>query len=392
MAEPQAKTRQSWFERNPKKSIVLLLFMFLLAATYGAEKLLAYINQVHHLVVFTDRRYINLREILPYVDTVDVPPDKAIRTSDGLVQKPYRVRTDANGFMLPYNHYEKPDLTLVFLGGSTVACIYVDEDSRFPYLVGQLLQEKTGKKITSINSGVGGNNSLHSLDILLNKIIPFKPGAVVMMHNINDLVALIYDKTYWGKNPTRKPIVNFYFYKSFTGLKALTTMARDMYIPNLHAAVRILSHKISGKKAKDPDDEFAYIRGKKLTIDEAAIIDEFKMNLLTFINICRARKITPVLMTQFNRYKANPDPKVLTAMQGFSSDSGISVEQFMALYAKFNEAIREVGQDNGVQVIDLANLIPQDKKYIYDVVHLNTQGSQLAAQVISERLQPLVPK
>lgn len=392
MVEQHPKPPQTWFERNPKKSIALFLFMFLLAATYGAEKLLAYINHVHHLVVFTDRRYINLREILPGVDTVDVPPDRAIRTSDNLEQKPYRVRTDANGFMLPYNHYAKPDLTLVFLGASTTACIYVDEDQRYPYLVGQLLEQKTGKKITSINSGVGGNNSLHSLDILLNKIIPMKPDVVVMMHNINDLVTLIYDKTYWGNNPTRKPIVDFYFYKNLTGLKALSTLARDMYIPNLHAAIRILSHKIFGKKVKVQDDEFAYIRGKKLTINEAAIVDEFKMNLQTFINICRARKITPVLMTQFNRYKPNPDPKVLAAMQGFQSDSGISVDEFMALYAEFNEAIREVGKQNGVQVIDLANLIPQDKKYIYDVVHLNTTGSQLAAKVISERLQPLVPR
>ena len=38
-------------------------------------------------------------------------------------------------------------------------------------------------------------------------------------------------------------------------------------------------------------------------------LDEFKMNLQTFINICTARKITPVLMTQFNRYKADPDAK-----------------------------------------------------------------------------------
>ena len=175
MTDQHQKSSRTWFERNPKKTIALVLFVFLLAVTYGAEKLLAYINHTHNLVIFTDRRYINLREIPPNVDTVDVPTDLAVRTSDGLVQKPYRVRTDANGFMLPYNHYAKPDLKLFFLGGSTVACIYVDEDQRYPYLVGQLLQEKTGKKITSINAGVGGNNSLHSLDVLLNKIIPLKP-------------------------------------------------------------------------------------------------------------------------------------------------------------------------------------------------------------------------
>jgi hypothetical protein len=392
MADQQGQSPQNWFERHPKKTILWLVLIFILAGAYGAEKLLAHLNRTHNLVLFTERRYINLREILPGLDTVDVPPDKAVRESDGLVQKPYRVRTDARGFMLPYNRHEKPDLTLVFLGGSTVACIYVEEENRFPYLVGNLLAQKTGKQITSINSGVGGNNSLHSLDILLNKIIPVRPDAVVMMHNINDLVALIYDQTYWSRNPSRAAIVNFSFYKNLTGLKAIATLARDVYIPNLHAATRILSRKIFGKKVKDPDDEFAHIRGQKLTVDQAHILDEFRMNLQTFINICRARRITPVLMTQFNRYKANPDPKVLKAIQGFESDSGIPVREFIELYARFNQAIREVGQQNGVLVIDLAALIPQDKQYLYDVVHLKTEGSQLAAQLISEHLQPLVPR
>jgi hypothetical protein len=390
MADQQGYSPKNWFERNPKKTVLWLILSLMLAATYGAEKLLAYLNHTHNLVLFTERRYINLREILPRIDTVDVPPDKAVRESDGLVQKPYRVRTDAQGFMLPYHRYDKPDLTLVFLGGSTVACIYVEEENRYPYLVGNLLEQQTGKKITSLNSGVGGNNSLHSLDILLNKIIPVRPDVVVMMHNINDLVALIYDRTYWSKNPTRAAIVNFSSYKNLTGLKAIATLARDYYIPNLHAATRILSHKIFGKKVKEQDDEFAYIRGKKLTVDQAAILAEFKMNLNTFISICRARKITPVLMTQFNRYKADPDPKVLKAMQGFESDAGIPVSVFIDLYARFNQAIREVGEQNGVLVIDLAALIPQDKQYMYDVVHLNTRGSRLAAQLISERLQSQV--
>ena len=279
---------------------------------------------------------------------------------------------------------------MIFLGASTTACIYVDEDSRYPYLAGELLAQQTGKKITSINSGVGGNNSLHSLDILLNKLIPLKPDAVVLLHNINDLVALIYDKTYWSKNPTRQPIIDYKLYKDLTGIKAISTLARDTYIPNLHVAFRSLSKKIFGKKVKDPDDEFAYIRGKKIVFDPAQILEEFRMNLQTFINLCRARKITPVLMTQFNRYKADPDPKIKEAMQGFEKDSQISARQFKEIYDQFNEAVRQVGQDNGVLVIDLARLIPQESQYMYDVVHLNTAGSKLAARLISERLQPLV--
>jgi hypothetical protein len=389
MADQQGHSPKNWFERNPKKTVLWLVLSLMLAATYGAEKLLAYLNHTHNLVLFTERRYINLREILPRVDTVDVPSDKAVRESDGLVQKPYRVRTDGQGFMLPYHRYDKPDLTLVFLGGSTVACIYVEEENRFPYLVGNLLEKETGKKVTSINSGVSGNNSLHSLNILLNKVVPLKPDVVVMMENINDLIVLVYDRTYWNHNPSKAPIVDFTFYKNLKGLRALSTLARDTYIPNLHAAIRVLSHKIFAK-GKDPDDEFAQERGKEKELDQAKMVDEFKMILQTFINICRAQKITPVLMTQFNRVKANPDEKIREILQKFASDTKVQVSQFKEIYDKFNEAIVEVGQANHVLVIDLARLIPQESAYMYDVIHLKPAGSHLAAQIISEHLQKLV--
>ena len=387
---PPESPSKSWFEANPKKTIALVLLICLVGLTYAAEKVLAYLNHSQKMVLFTERRYINLREYQPNLDVVDLPSDKTLQEADGLEKKAYRVRTDANGFILPYKHYEKPDFEVIFLGASTTACIYVDEESRFPALVGNLLEEKTGKQVTSINSGVGGNNSLHSLDILLNKVIPLKPDVVVMLHNINDLVALIYDKTYWSRNPTRQPIIDYKLYKDLTGMKAVSTLARDTYIPNLHVAFRSLSKKIFGKQVKDPEDEFAYIRGKKIVFDPAQILAEFKMNLQTFINICTARKITPVLMTQFNRYKADPDAKIREAMAGFGKDSGISEQQFKEIYDQFNEAVRQVGQKNGVMVIDLARLIPQESQYMYDVVHLNTAGSKLAARLISERLQPLV--
>ncbi|MGP8051790.1 MAG: SGNH/GDSL hydrolase family protein [Desulfobaccales bacterium] len=390
-AAPQ-QDRKNWFEANPKKTLVLIFLTFLVAATWAAEKVLAYRNHSQKLVLFTERRYINLREFQPSMDVVDLPTDKSVRESDSLVKKGYRVRTDANGFILPENRYPDPDLTLVFLGGSTVACLYVEEEERYPYLVGNLLEKATGKKVTSYNSGVGGNNSLHSLDILLNKLIPLKPDVVVMMHNINDLVSLIYDRTYWSNNPTRAPIIDYKLYNNLTGMKAIATLARDTYIPNLHLAFRSLSKKVGmllGKKAGDPEDEFAKVRGRKITFDAARILDEFQMNLQTFINICRARRITPVLMTQFNRYKSDPDEKIRQAMRGFESDSKISTQEFKEIYDKFNEATVQVGRRNGVLVIDLARAIPQEAKYMYDVVHLNTAGSRLAAQIISEQLLPL---
>jgi lysophospholipase L1-like esterase len=389
MTENQKSRQKSWFEKNPKKTLAMVLLSLLVALTYGAEKLLGRLNHSHNLVLFSEKRYINLREFPPNLDVTEVPQEKTVRESDGLVRQAYRVRTDARGFLLPYHQYDHPDATLVFLGGSTTACVFMEEENRFPYLVGNLLEQMTGKKITSINGGVSGNNSLHSIDVLLNKVIPLQPDVVVLMHNINDLISLAYYKTYWNRNPSRAPIVDFTFYKNLKGLRALSTLARDLYLSNLHVATRVLSKKIFGK-SRDEDDEFAQVRGKRLELDQDVLIHEFKMNLEIFINICRARKITPVLMTQFSRIKADPDAKVKRALQGFASDTKITVSQVLDTYGKFNEAIVAVGRANGVLVIDLAHLIPQEKQYMYDVVHLNPEGSRLASRVISDRLKPLV--
>jgi hypothetical protein len=388
MTAPVPAPGSRWFERHPRKTIIFALLLLLLGLTYAAEKVLAYINRTHKMVLFTERRYVNLREYLPHLDVVDIPPDKAMRESDDLARLEYRVRTDANGFILPSNRHERPDLALVFLGGSTVACIYVEEDQRYPYLAARHLEDLTGKKVTSYNSGVGGNNSLHSLDILLNKVIPLKPQMVVLLHNLNDLVALLYDGTYWSANPSRGPIVSFGTYKNIQGFQAVLSLARDMYIPNLHAATQAWRKRLFGK-ARESHDEFAHARGKKLAYDREAILGEFRLNLETFVALCRARGIVPVLMTQFNRYKADPDDKVAKAMRGFAADTGIPYPEYKAMYDAFNETIRQVGGERGAPVIDLARLIPQDKAYMYDVVHLNTKGSRLAAQIISQHLAPL---
>ena len=83
----------------------------------------------------------------------------------------------------------------------------MDENNRFPYLAGHLLEEETQLKVNSYNAGHSGNNTLHCLNILLNKVVNLKPDIVVLMENINDLAILMYEKTYWNTNPSRSPLV-----------------------------------------------------------------------------------------------------------------------------------------------------------------------------------------
>lgn len=93
-------------------------------------------------------------------------------------------RTDANGYILPHGGNENASQAIYFVGGSTTECYNMPETSRFPHLVGNLLN-KSGKNVKTINAGVSGNHSLSSLNVILNKIAPNKPKAIVLMHALS---------------------------------------------------------------------------------------------------------------------------------------------------------------------------------------------------------------
>ena len=168
------------------------------ACRRGTEKLLARKN--HGLINPAGiQRYIKLREFNPLYRDVLVPEPGGLADSPtAWPSKSFVVRVDRQGFIMPAKIHDHPDLTIAFLGGSTTECVYVEEDNRFPYLTGRLLERQTHLKVNSYNAGRSGNNTLHSINVLMNKVVNLKPDIVVLMENINDLAILMYDKTYWN--------------------------------------------------------------------------------------------------------------------------------------------------------------------------------------------------
>jgi lysophospholipase L1-like esterase len=380
--------RKNWLERNPKKVIFLIVVLAVAILAVVTEKILALKNH-NRINPLGIQRYIKLREFNPLYRDVLVPNDDAVRLSDSLVQKPYVLRVDRQGFIMPSKIHEHPNLTLAFLGGSTTECTYVDENVRFPYLAGRLLEQQTGLKVNSYNAGRSGNNSLHSINVLLNKVVNLHPDLVVMLHNINDLVILSYEKTYWNNNRSRSPIIeNPPNFKTVgRDLEQTFHLIRDLTFPNLARAIK----GILQARGQAHGDEFKDLRGQKITIDQALLVREFSLNLQTFINICRARNITPVLMTMPSRLTDPPDPLIKKLTHRVEVNEGISYAAFRRAFDRLNQTIREVGAQNGVLVIDLAQEIPPVKEYICDVVHLNDQGSRLVASRIAARLTPIIP-
>ena len=328
------------------------------------------------------KRDIRLREGRPFADLYIIPNDDIIGRSDNLEQKPYIHRYDENGFLLPNNGYENPDAEIYFLGGSTTMCSFNEETARFPYLCGKLLSEKTGKKINTYNAAHSNNNSLHSINILLNKIIPQKPDKVVMMHNCNDFCTLSTYENYWNNNSRdlaplfetpapRKPFLS------------MLVSLKDWLFPSLYTAVE---KAVSGKKTTAS----GISKKKKAYMGDGYYVDLFSKNLELFIAMCRAENIEPVLMTQAHRLLEKPEPavqKYYGFMAGpYEHQVPLSYAQFRNLELIFNETIRKVGAAEKVMVIDLEKNIPAQKEYMYDPYHLTDKGCEMAAAIISDSL------
>jgi lysophospholipase L1-like esterase len=310
----------------------------------------SFADQIIYKIRCNDERNIKLRESKPNHIYKKLPSEKF----KNLAYKEYILRTDNDGFIKPSFINQNPDLQIFFLGGSTTECEMVDEEFRFPYLVGRKLEELTQKKINSENGGKSGNNSIHSINNLVNKILPYNPDIVVMMDNINDLSSLIFEGTYWSKNKNRSNLSCIQ--KNTSDLTKGDEWAKSRKIENIFEA-----------------DEQARI--KKI----------YKENLKIFINISKAKNIIPVLMTQANRIEKNPE---FTTKRGSAEFDKI----YQKLYIDFNNITREVAREENILLIDLAKKVPAQEKYLYDVVHVNKAGSILEAEIISDELNSYLKK
>ena len=123
-----------------------------------------------------------------------------------------------------------------------------------------------------------------------------------------------------------------------------------------------------------------------MTVDKSAMVEQFEMNLQSFIYLCKARNIIPVLMTMPSRFKEKPDKIILDTFKNVSLD----YSQFRDLFDLFNKSILKKAHENNIMVIDLAKEIPQEKEFIYDIVHYTDKGARKIAEIISDRLKPVV--
>jgi hypothetical protein len=338
------------------------------------------------LNIGTDRSVV-LREFNPNQQTAVSPNPVYLKGTDAaskLEAKRYVVRLDDNGYIHNGNPQSRDDksIKILFLGGSTTESLYVDERKRWPSVVERTLRIKLGEVVTH-NAGVSGNNIMHSLikliSVGLDDRLGDRPDYAVMMHNVNDF-AVLTKGSYWA--PARAMILS----KSdqeikISDWKGFLKSWKDLVMPNLYSYLKPRLPLIAGMSFGGNNNEW---EGYEAVFLGEENIGEFRSALNTFVSVARAWGITPVLMTQPNRIRQNDAYFLRWASQ--LETRGIEPEEFIAVYDKFNDTIKEVAEDTGAYLIDLAILVPPTSEFMYDQVHYTGAGSELVGKEVSQAL------
>ena len=116
---------------------------------------------------------------------------------------------------------------------------------------------------------------------------------------------------------------------------------------------------------------------------EQALKYQYKNALLTFVKVSRIWGSEPILMTQFNRLRSDD---IFVKKLYEKNKQPLSYNEFIRLYEICNNIIREVAEQEKVLLIDLEKNIEPNSRFIYDAVHLNNNGSKVAAEIIAEAL------
>jgi lysophospholipase L1-like esterase len=327
-------------------------------------------------------RYLVMREWRRNTDYQFSPSPERKRHADGGLHEIYQLATDKDGFIEPARRHQQPDLSIVFLGGSTTECMYVAPDNRFPHLAARKLEQALGLKVNGINAALSGNNSMHSLLLLLGKVVPLRPDFVVLMHGINDIGALTTERTYWSTSGSLRLFEEERISVGDAG-KVLVRSVIPYTMEQLQRGTKALRELFHVRRAQAQTTKPAEAPDRRAEMGR-----DFESSLRSFVRVATAWGITPVLMTQ-----VYVEPTSATERSGAFvnreqlAGAGLRPDEHPTLLDYFNAITREVARSESIPLIDLARARSWRFGDVYDAVHFTDEGSKQVAEIVAAALK-----
>jgi len=280
------------------------------------------------------------------------------------------IQINSLGFRGPELGNPKPagSLRIAFLGASTTFCAEVSSNElAWPHLVAQHIQDAYHDiPIEYVNGAVPGYTVTSSLRNLHERIVPLDPDVIVIYHATNDLSVETRDMA------TKQGIIR-------EGEVGKTSWLADYSLLWYLVEKNLRLMKLQSE-AKEQQG--------RLQFDPAELGSEFRKNLTDLVHEAQGVAKVVVLVTFSHQVRAEQtsEQQLKAATSALYYMPFMTPEGLIASFSRYNETIREVGQESGVLLIAAEMTIPGDGEHFNDTVHFKDKGSRAMAQRLSGAL------
>ena len=253
----------------------------------------------------------------------------------------------------------KPDneIRVICFGGSTT--VNWRAGISYPQILDQKFSDlESDYLVRVLNAGGDGFSTAHTLVNFSLRNLELAPDIIVVYHNINDLS--VKDFGEW----TYSDYANKYKSDFYLGLRHRTgTIAALTKISRL--ARFIVS---SFQNLAFPTNQYGEAGRTSINNDYRQALSHFTTNLRNIAAIAREHGIQLVLASQ-------------AAKSDFRRDGG---------FVAFNEAVRQIAEQEGAIFVDVANTMTDDGLFLDDSIHYTRTGVEQLAAIIYPHVQTLV--
>ncbi len=300
--------------------------------------------------------------------------------------------TDSQGFRtsrrVDYRVKDERARRIFLVGGSTTEQLYIDDIKTTGALLESMLAGLAAGADTTFEVVNTGKSGLKSIDhyFLLEEILKFQPDVVVVLAGANDMNDFL--RTL-GENADDARLFASRARNSIHYLVSRSQIIRRIYyLQAIWSGVRRgdvldLSGKNYEEKRRLRQSLTAVPLPEKLKSPPAY----FAENIDAIIGLARENGVQLVLLTQPALYLDELSPELDRLL--WMTPGGplrFSNRDMAFVLERFNDVLRARAGD-GVEVVDLARLLPKDARVFYDDFHFNLGGAERVARLIAERLR-----
>ena len=272
-------------------------------------------------------------------------------------------------------------MSIMTVGGSTTECAYINDGKTWTDVVYRQLRASI-PSLWMNNAGLEGHSTYGHIVLMKDLIQKIRPDVVMFLVGVNDMRRG--DLTASDKSNMKDQYKNVFTFISQNSELCNTIInllrAREAGKRNLNG--RYVDFSAKREDTLVCDEKFI----AQYLAEDDAYLTAYRQRVQTLVDLCVQQQMLPVLITQPTIMGAGRDSATGVSLENFKVTEKVNGKLFWRSLEKYNDVVRSVAAQNGIPLIDLANVMPKSSLYFYDLVHFTNEGCEEVGRILSEEL------